>query len=324
VILEEEAVSRKVKGIVLENSDIDFGLARNRGVAMVVAGSSLRTAELVGLARASGLMPVAKNPEERSDYLLADLRSKMEPHRDSLSEIAEYLARHRSIALVWTDMDGLDDACAALPWEKCHFLVDADDVEAMPILAGAFGRGAMDRLHDRNREVEFGSLHRISDELAEFARTLSRMADTERQTGVSDKPVSFRPAPIGGFQAFPTGAPKAHPIDAKAVRDIIKKRRLRERFFDAELFADPAWDILLDLKAAALESQSVSVSSLCIAAAVPPTTALRWITAMTESEMLVRRQDPDDARRVFIELSDETDAKLDDYFSAVIHSGPSI
>ncbi len=60
----------------------------------------------------------------------------------------------------------------------------------------------------------------------------------------------------------------------------------------------------------------MSVSSLCIAAAVPPTTALRWITAMTESGMLVRRQDPDDARRVFIELSNETNAKLDDYFAA--------
>jgi hypothetical protein len=143
------------------------------------------------------------------------------------------------------------------------------------------------------------------------------MADTERKSGVSDKPVSFRPAPIGGFQAFPTTASDAsRTIDAKALRDIIKTRRLRDRFFANELFADPAWDILLDLKAAAQEGQKVSVSSLCIAAAVPPTTALRWITAMTESGMLVRRQDPDDARRVFIDLSDDTNAKLDDYFAA--------
>ncbi len=324
VTLEAETVSRKAKGKALENSDINFDTPRNSGVAMIAADSPHRAAELVMLARVSGCRTVAQSPEEPSDYLLADLRSKMEPHRDSLSEIAEYLARHRSIALVWTDMDGLDDACAALPWEQCHFLVDAADIEAMPILAGAFGRGAMDRLHDRSREVEFGSLHRISDELAAFARTLSRMADTDRQSGVSDKPVSFRPAPIVGFQGFPTGAPKSHRGDARAVRDIIKNRRLRERFFDADLFADPAWDILLDLKAAAMEGQSVSVSSLCIAAAVPPTTALRWITAMTESGMLIRRQDPVDARRVFVELSDETDAKLDDYFAMITHSGPNI
>jgi len=322
--LKAEKVSRKVKGKALENSDINFYTPENSGVAMIAPSLPQRTAELVMLARASGCNTVMQSLEEPSDYLLADLRSKMEPHRDSLSEIAEYLARHRSIALVWTDMDGVDGVCAALPWEQCHFLVDADDIEAMPILAGAFGRGAMDRLHDRNREVEFGSLHRISDELAEFARTLSRMADTERQSSVSDKPVSFRPAPFGGFQGFPSGAPKPHSVDARAVRDIIKKRRLRERFFDAELFADPAWDIMLDLKAASMEGQSVSVSSLCIAASVPPTTALRWITAMTENGMLVRRQDPDDARRVFVELSKETDAKLDDYFTMTIHSGPNI
>ena len=61
----------------------------------------------------------------------------------------------------------------------------------------------------------------------------------------------------------------------------------------------------------------MSVSSLCIAAAVPPTTALRWITAMTDSGMPVRRQDPADARRVFIVLSADTSAKMDDYFVAV-------
>lgn len=291
---------------------------------MIVGGLPQRAGELTALARASGFTPVAQNLEEPCDFLLADLRSKMEPHRDSLSEIAEYLADHRSVALVWTDLNGLDDACAALPWDQCHFLVDADDIEAMPILAGAFGRGAMDRLHDGNRELEFGSLHRISDELAEFARTLSRIAETERHNSVSDKPVSFRPAPVAGFQGFPVGGQKSQRIDARIVRDIIKKRRLRERFFDAELFADPAWDMLLDLKAAGLEGQNVSVSSLCIAAAVPPTTALRWITAMTESGMLVRRQDPDDARRVFIVLSDETSAKLDEYFALATHSGLNI
>jgi hypothetical protein len=301
----------------LENSATEFGPSSHRGVAMIMSGSPQRVAELSALARLSGCTPIVQATENASDYLLADLTSKMEPHRDSLSAIVEYLSGNRSVALVWTDMNGVEAAYAALPVDRCHFLVDASDVEAMPILAGAFGRGAMDLLHDRNRDVEFGSLHRISDELAEFARTLARMADTDRQSGVSNKPVSFRPAPVGAFQPFPSSINASTvTADAKTLRDIIKMRRLRERFFNSELFADPAWDILLDLKAAALEHQKVSVSSLCIAAAVPPTTALRWITAMTESGMLERRQDPDDARRVFIVLSDETSAKLDDYFAS--------
>lgn len=284
---------------------------------MIISSSPSRQQELFALAKMAGCLRITQNDEDAADYLLVDLSSETEPLADSLSKIVRYLGLHRSIALVWTDMDDLEAAYAVLPQGQCHFLVDADDVEAMPILAGAFGRGGMDRLYDRDREVEFGSLHRISDELVEFARTLARMADTKRTSGVSDMPVSFRPAPVGGFQAFPTTAnDTSQIIGSKMLRDIIKARRLRDRFFAAELFADPAWDILLDLKAAAADGQKVSVSSLCIAAAVPPTTALRWITAMTESGMLVRQQDPDDARRVFIDLSDDTNAKLDDYFAA--------
>jgi hypothetical protein len=288
-----------------------------RGTAAIAGGASARRDELVGLVAASGRIAAEYSPDSAADYLLVDLCSETDTETDLLADIARYLCIHRSVALVWTDMDGLEAAYAALPQGQAHFLVDADDVEAMPILAGAFGQGAMDRLHERDREVEFGSLHRISDELAEFARTLARMADVERKSGVSDKPLSFRPAPLGGFQTFPARADNSpSAIDAKALRDLIKQRRLRDRFFASDLFADPAWDILLDLKAASLEGQKVSVSSLCIAAAVPPTTALRWISAMTESGMLVRQQDPDDQRRVFIELSEEASAKLDDYFAS--------
>jgi DNA-binding MarR family transcriptional regulator len=300
----------------MDNEGSDFAGARHRGIAMVAGGSPQRQAELAALVRFYGYTPIALSADGAADFLLLDLCSETEPLRDSLSEIGEYLERHHSVALVWTDMDGLEDAYAALPSGQTHFLVDASDVQAMPILAGAYGRDAMNRLHDRNREVEFGSLHRISDELAEFARTLAGLADPERLSNGSDRSASFRPAPVGGFQALPDNAGGTGRIDARALRDIIRARRLRDRFFDRDLFADPAWDILLDLKAAGIEGRRVSVSSLCIAAAVPPTTALRWITAMTESGMLIREQDPDDARRVFILLSDETSAKIDDYFTA--------
>src|SRR3954451_9357535 len=57
------------------------------------------------------------------------------------------------------------------------------------------------------------------------------------------------------------------------VRSILKARRMRARFFEAELFADPAWDVLLELYAAQIGQYRISVSSLCIGAAVPPTTA---------------------------------------------------
>lgn len=293
-----------------------FGIRRPNRTAMIMGATPLRHAELTQLVKLAGGNILEMEYDRPADFLLVDLSSETEGLGDSLSAITQYLETHSSTALVWTKMERLEDVFATLPQGQCHYLVDAEDVEAMPILAGAFGRDNMDRLHDRNREVEFGSLHRISDELAEFARTLARMAASDNNASVSDRPITFRPAPLGGFQGFPS-TPADRYTDSAQLREIIKLRRMRDRFFPTDLFADPAWDILLDLKAAALEGQYVSVSSLCIAAAVPPTTALRWITAMTESGMLVRRQDPADARRVFIELSTDASAKLDDYFAAI-------
>jgi len=104
--------------------------------------------------------------------------------------------------------------------------------------------------------------------------------------------------------------------DSTLVRAFIRLRRMRGQHFIPELFADPAWDILLDLTAARLEGRMVAVSSLCIAAAVRATTALRWITQMTEQAILMRRPDPTDGRRVFIGLSDQAVAGMDAYLVA--------
>jgi hypothetical protein len=100
--------------------------------------------------------------------------------------------------------------------------------------------------------------------------------------------------------SFPT---TAHAPTAKRVLSIVKARRLRDRFFDADLFADPAWDMLLDLYASELDGFRTSVSSLCIGAAVPATTALRWIKSLETGGLLQRMRDPLDARRTFMALT---------------------
>lgn len=94
-----------------------------------------------------------------------------------------------------------------------------------------------------------------------------------------------------------------------------RKRRAREHMFgNAVLFADPAWDILIDLFIASEEGRQVSVSSACIAAAVPDSTALRWVTVLENCGLIVRTNDPFDARRIFIALTSETAAKVRTYF----------
>lgn len=119
--------------------------------------------------------------------------------------------------------------------------------------------------------------------------------------------------------AYAAGDAAANPVSAVAVRNLIRTRRLRDRYFPG-LFADPAWDILLDLYAARLEGRTVAVSSLCIAANVPPTTGLRWITGMTEQGLLRREADPEDRRRVFIALSDAAAAQVETCVRAIFNA----
>ena len=75
--------------------------------------------------------------------------------------------------------------------------------------------------------------------------------------------------------------------------------------------------MLLDLLQAELAQHRVPVSSLCIAAAVPATTALRWIKSMTDSGLFIRRADPHEGRRVFVELSSGASTALRGYFAEV-------
>ena len=104
---------------------------------------------------------------------------------------------------------------------------------------------------------------------------------------------------------------------AATLRAIIGARSLRNRFFPSQIFADPAWDILLDLARAKLEGQQVSVSSVCIAASVPMSTALRWVKQMTDANLLRRWTDPKDRRRDLIALTESTADRMREYLAMV-------
>jgi DNA-binding MarR family transcriptional regulator len=91
---------------------------------------------------------------------------------------------------------------------------------------------------------------------------------------------------------------------------ILRFRRKRERVFGANLFSDPAWDILLELCLASETGAKVSISSLCLASSTPPTTALRCLHAMEKQGLIFREADPMDKRRNFARLTPEIELKL--------------
>ena len=151
-------------------------------------------------------------------------------------------------------------------------------------------------------------LQQLSEEVGRIAAVLAALSEHEAAAAAL--------AGVGGPADLDGDG-----LDAGFIRSMIRARRLRDHFFRGELFADPAWDMLLDLMAARVERQRVAVSSLCIAAAVPPTTALRWIRTLCDQGLFVRVADPEDGRRIFIELSAETAAMMEAYLKAVQRSG---
>lgn len=109
--------------------------------------------------------------------------------------------------------------------------------------------------------------------------------------------------------------PSPIPPDPRLIDNMQKLRRMRGQLIEGDLFADPAWDILLELYGARIRHKQVSVTSLCIAAEVPATTALRWISIMVERGILERRDDPDDKRRAYVHLAEPVARRLSQYFA---------
>lgn len=101
------------------------------------------------------------------------------------------------------------------------------------------------------------------------------------------------------------------------VRSILRARQRRSEFMDASKFADPAWDIMLDLTSAALEGRSVPAFSVSVAANVPITTALRYVKRLVEDRVVKRWEDPDDKRRTLLALEADALEQMLRYLSNV-------
>ncbi|RSU53113.1 winged helix DNA-binding protein [Sphingomonas sp. S-NIH.Pt15_0812] len=247
------------------------------------------------------LMLAAEGIDE--DRLLAALPAIRDvAERDDLNVVATFAVNQ------------IDIVAGALIGLRVQLLCDVSFAEWVGELAVA-GRMTLESgLSDRWREDDGDRLRRVNAEIARIAELLTRLATRDRDINddgdeVGDRRQSFSIEPI------------AVEIDPQVIRQTIRARRMRETFLGKNLFEDPAWDMLLDLFAARLEQNRVSVSSLCIAAAVPSTTALRWISRLTEAGLLERHPDPADRRRAFLALSARAERGMRAYVAALRKAG---
>lgn len=98
---------------------------------------------------------------------------------------------------------------------------------------------------------------------------------------------------------------------------IYAERTRRSKFFDADLFGEPAWDILLDLLVSDETGEPRSVKALCLSSKVPEATALRHIAKLTESGLIKRTPDKIDRRRAFLSLTPQGKCKMQAYLASM-------
>jgi DNA-binding transcriptional ArsR family regulator len=289
---------------------------------------------LLGLASLSDA-PARLDDQTQCDSLLLFCPA-MTPLLERLLVQVETQAIQTGMAVIlvagWDTVE-LAFACVRSP--HTQLLCDPDRTElAAALVAAGEHRPIGGSVHEMDREG--ARLQQLSEEVGRLARTIDALTQRNKAMAtpgmatpsfdlgprISDRasdyigmPI-FTPMGVPAQPAEPSLTPTMATVTAQQVRDMLRARRIRADFLPGDLFADPAWDMLLDLLAARLEQERVSVSSLCIAAAVPPTTALRWIRTLTEKGLVLRQADPHDGRRVFIALAQDTAESLMRWFGA--------
>lgn len=152
--------------------------------------------------------------------------------------------------------------------------------------------------------------------LQDLTNELSRLAGyLHRAVRTHESAFAFGPAKAEAAQTLSLRKTRPPLPNPRLIRKIIRQRQLRAQYFDRGLFADPAWDILLDLAAAAAEHKRISITSACTAAGVPPTTALRWIGELINTGLVERTEDVTDRRRAFVALTDRGSRAVARFFA---------
>lgn len=245
-----------------------------------------------------------------------------------LARLDMRVARSGAKLIVATNLAGLDDVFAVLDQSGPQILVSPSRAERVIAVGRVMGEAGAARLREMGEEDRVALL-RLSQQVESIAHSLDRLSQHEPESAsvLGEFKREFRglrpdangadPADSGGGTGAPRTDGRAPLPDPRTVRHLIANRQARARFFDPALFGDPAWDMLLDLTAAHGEGARVSVTSLCIAAGVPATTALRWLTQMVETGIFIRVPDPADRRRAFIALSDKAIAAMAGYFASL-------
>ena len=103
----------------------------------------------------------------------------------------------------------------------------------------------------------------------------------------------------------------------ETARELYRERRLRAQHFPGRLFAEPMWDMLLDLYIADGDRRRITVTSVGIGADIPATTALRHLQRLQDQGLVERLSHPRDARSTYVRLTAQAITAMENYLADI-------
>jgi DNA-binding MarR family transcriptional regulator len=91
---------------------------------------------------------------------------------------------------------------------------------------------------------------------------------------------------------------------------ILILRRARDEIFGSSLFAEPAWDVLLELYAAGLGGRRMSLRDIALAIKIPESTAARWVAALADHGLVSAHADPNQPIMPWLALTERGAAQM--------------
>lgn len=150
-------------------------------------------------------------------------------------------------------------------------------------------------------EAAARNCEQLSHHLRSFAQALG---GTEPHAEISELGArEDRAPPIGSRQS------------AAVASAILKDRRRRSRIFNAGMFGEPAWEILLTLFVNDSSGLRLTVGGLSKSTERAHTTTLRWLGYLRDQKLVFREENPGDARTEFVRLTDEARRGLELYLA---------
>lgn len=273
------------------------------------------------LARSGPLAAILDDgPAVLGDVVVVDCSEVDASAMAALARLDERVSRSGARLVVATTLDALEALFLCFATAEVRWLVDPAQGERLVALAEARLQlsARVRELSDEDRET----LERLTGHVAAIAERLDLISDHAPQDGLALRSPGIPFHHEGGEDERTLIRGQRPPLpDPRLVRQLIARRQARAKFLPGVCFADPAWDILLDLTAARAEHERVSVTSLCIASGVPATTALRWIGQLEKSGLVERVADDIDRRRAFVVLTDRAADAMAAYFVAISADG---